>query len=174
MSVPAKNQEVNKMESTLGEKKNTGELLQLVSFKLGNEEFGIDILMVQEINRMLEITKVPKSPDFIEGVINLRGRVIPIINLRKKFGLPDKETDESTRIVVVNLSDKVIGMIVDAVSEVLRLSSNTVEPPPPMVSGVESEYIKGVGKIDDKLLILLDLNKLLSGKEQDMLGNMAR
>jgi len=174
MSVPAKNQEVNKMESTLGEKKNTGELLQLVSFKLGNEEFGIDILMVQEINRMLEITKVPKSPDFIEGVINLRGRVIPIINLRKKFGLPDKETDKSTRIVVVNLSDKVIGMIVDAVSEVLRLSSNTVEPPPPMVSGVESEYIKGVGKIDDKLLILLDLNKLLSGKEQDMLGNMAR
>lgn len=163
------------MESTLADKtKNTGELLQLVSFKLGNEEFGIDILVVQEINRMLEITKVPKSPDYVEGVINLRGRVIPIINLRKRFALPERERDKATRIVVVNINNRIIGMIVDAVSEVLRLPVNTIEPTPPMVCGIESEYIKGVGKIDNKLLILLDLSKLLTLKEQEMLENAAR
>ncbi|HRY29371.1 MAG TPA: chemotaxis protein CheW [Elusimicrobiota bacterium] len=162
------------MDATLTEKKEGGKLLQLVSFKLGKGEFGIDILMVQEINRMLDITRVPKSPDFIDGVINLRGRVIPILNLRKRFGLPEKEHDKSTRIVVVNVNNKILGMIVDAVSEVLRLPSSTVEPPPPMVSGIESEYIKGVGKIDEKLLILLDLNKLLTSKEQQMLEHVAK
>lgn len=160
------------MESTLADKrKSTGELLQLVSFKLGNEEFGIDILIVQEINRMLEITKVPKSPVFVEGVINLRGRVIPIINLRKRFGLPEKDKDKETRIMVVNINNRVVGMTVDAVSEVLRLPIDTIEPPPPMVSGIESEFINGVGKIGNKLLILLDLNKLLSTKEQEILDH---
>jgi len=162
------------MESTLAEKRSQGELLQLVSFKLGNEEFGIDILMVQEINRMLEITKVPKSPDFIDGIINLRGRVIPIVNLRKRFGLEPREKDKATRIIVVNINNKVLGMIVDAVSEVLRLPASTVEPPPPMVSGIESEYIKGVGKLEDKLLILLDMNKILTMKEQQLLENVAK
>ena len=98
------------MKTTLSQEKNTGELLQLVSFNLGNEEFGVDILMVQEINRMLEITKVPKSPEFVEGVINLRGHVIPIINLRRRFGLPLKEKDKQTRIIVVNIDDKVLGI----------------------------------------------------------------
>lgn len=158
------------MESTLAGKKTTSELLQMVSFSLGGEEFGVDILVVQEINRMINITKVPKSPEFVEGVINLRGRVIPIINLRKRFALPDKEKDKSTRIVVVNIEGNILGMVVDSVSEVLRLPADTIEPPPPMVSGMESEYIKGVGKVGDKLLILLDLNKLLSQKERQMLN----
>lgn len=163
------------MESTLSDKKkSSGDLLQLVSFQLGNEEFGIDILIVQEINRMLEITKVPKSPDYVDGVINLRGRVIPVINLRKRFGLPEKQRDKQSRIVVVNISNRVVGMVVDAVSEVLRLPANTIEPPPPMVSGIESEFINGVGKIGDKLLILLDLNKLLSVKEQKILDHVTK
>lgn len=162
------------MESTLGEARTKEELLQLVSFNLGSEEFGVDILMVQEINRMLDITKVPKSPDFVEGVINLRGRVIPIINLRKRFGLPGKDNDKQTRIVVVTIEGKILGLVVDAVSEVLRLPADTIEPPPPMVSGVEAEYINGVGKLDDKLLILLDLNKILTKKEKETLNNISR
>ena len=161
------------METIVTDKKNQGELLQLVSFNLGEEEFGLDILMVQEINRMLNITKVPKSPEFVEGVINLRGRVIPIINLRKRFAMADKEHDKQTRIVVVNIENKIIGLVVDAVSEVLRLPADTIEPPPPMVSGIESEYIKGVGKLDNKLLILLDLDKLLTNKEKELLEKAA-
>jgi len=143
-------------------------LLQLVSFQLGEEEFGVDILKVQEINRMLEIIKVPNSPVFVDGVINLRGKVIPILNLRQRFGLEKKEIDKKTRIVVVDIDGKVVGVVVDAVSEVLRLPVDTVEPPPSMVAGVESEYIKGVGKLEDRLLILLDLNKLLTTEEREM------
>lgn len=134
---------------------------QLVSFTLGNEEYGLDILKVQEINRMMGITKVPNAPDFIEGVINLRGRVIPIVNLRKKLAQSEKEFDKYTRIVVVNCQGKAYGLIVDAVSEVLRLSENSVEPPPPLTSSNRSEYVKGVGKLDKKLIILLDLDKLV-------------
>ena len=145
------------------------DLLQLVSFNLGNEEFAVDILKVQEINRMVEITRVPRSPHFVEGVINLRGKVIPIVDLRKRFNLEDKEHDKQTRIVVVDVDNRTIGLIVDAVSEVLRLPGDTIEPPPPLVAGVDSEYIKGVGKLEDRLLILLDLNKIFSKKEKDLL-----
>jgi len=153
-----------------GSKTTDEDLLQLVSFQLGEEEFGVDILKVQEINRMLEITKVPNSPVFVDGVINLRGKVIPILNLRQKFNLERKEIDKQTRIVVVDIDGKVVGLVVDAVSEVLRLPSDTVEPPPPMVSGVDSEYINGVGKLENRLLILLDLNKLLTTEEKEMLN----
>jgi purine-binding chemotaxis protein CheW len=130
--------------------------LPLLSFKPGNEEFGVDILQVQEINLMSEITKVPQAPSSVEGVINLRGKVIPIIDLRKRLNLEPKGYDRDTRIVVVNVSGNVTGMIVDAVSEVLRLAADTIEPPPELVGGVNSEYIKGVAKLDDRLLIQLD------------------
>jgi purine-binding chemotaxis protein CheW len=145
------------------------ELLQLVSFNLGNEEFAVDILKVQEINRMVEITKVPRSPHFVEGVINLRGKVIPIVDLRKRFNLGEKDRDKQTRIVVVDVDNKTVGLVVDSVSEVLRLQSNTIEPPPPLVAGIDSEYINGVGKLEDRLLILLDLNKIFSKTEKEML-----
>ena len=145
------------------------DLLQLVSFNLGKEEFAVDILKIQEINRMVEITKVPKSPDFVEGVINLRGKVIPIIDLRKRFNLPGSESTKQTRIVVVDIDNMVVGLVVDAVSEVLRLPANTVEPPPPIVAGIDSEYISGVGKLEDRLLILLELDKVLSKDEKKVL-----
>ena len=116
-------------------KKTGEELLQLVSFNLGDEEFGVEILRVQEINRVMDITKIPKSPDFVDGVINLRGKVIPVINLRRRFGLEEREDDKNTRIVVVEIDAKTIGFIVDAVSEVLRIPSSTIEPPPPLVAG---------------------------------------
>ncbi len=143
---------------------NPGEL-QLVSFNIGTEEFGVDILKVQEINRMVEITKVPQAPHYVEGVINLRGKVIPIVNLRKRFDLELKECDKNTRIVVVDIGGNIMGMIVDAVSEVLRLSTSTIEPPPEIVTGINSEYIKGVAKLDDRLLIFLDLSKVIDLSE---------
>ncbi len=143
----------------------TSELLQLVSFNIGSEEFGVDILKVQEINRMVEITRVPQAPHYVEGVINLRGKVIPIIDLRKRFNLEVKEYDKNTRIVVVDINGSIMGMVVDSVSEVLRLPSNTIEPPPEIVAGINSEYIKGVAKLEDRLLIFLDLSKVIDVAE---------
>jgi purine-binding chemotaxis protein CheW len=148
------------------------ELVQLVSFKIGSEEFGVDILKVQEINRMLEVTRVPNAPEHVDGVINLRGKVIPIINLRRRFGMERKERDKDTRIVVVELSGKVVGFVVDAVSEVLRIPRSVTEPPPSLVAGIEAEYITAVGKLEDRLLILLDLEKILSGDEKESLETL--
>ncbi len=108
---------------------NDNELIQLVSFDLGTEEYGIDILRVQEINRMVEITRIPQTPRFVEGVINLRGKVIPVMDLRTKFGLERKEHDRSSRIVVCDVDGSIVGMVVDAVSEVLRISASTVAMP---------------------------------------------
>lgn len=158
------------MEAT--HKRQDDELLQLVTFSIGEEEFGVDILKVQEIIRTMEITKVPRAPEFVEGVINLRGKVIPIIDLRRRFGLDFKTHDKDTRIIVIEINNIVVGFVVDAVSEVLRIPANTVEPPPPVVAGVDSDYISGVGKLQDRLLILLDLDKLLSSEDLDMLGNV--
>lgn len=141
------------------------ELLQLVSFNIGSEEFGVDILKVQEINRMVEITKVPQAPHYVEGVINLRGKVIPIVDLRKRFNLELKEYDKNTRIVVVDIGGNIMGMVVDSISEVLRLPSSTIEPAPEIVTGINSEYIKGVAKLEDRLLIFLDLSKVIDMNE---------
>lgn len=141
------------------------EILQLVSFKVGEEEFGVNILQVHEINRMTEITRVPKAPDFVEGVINLRGKIIPIIDLRKRFGLPPKERDKNIRIIVVDIKGQTIGFIVDSVSEVIRLPRENIDDAPDLVTGIDAEYIKGVGKMDNKLLILLDLEKILTRQE---------
>lgn len=158
------------------EKKNEGpsdELLQLVSFTLGDEEFGVDILKVQEINRMVTVTSVPNAPVFVDGVINLRGKVIPIIDLRTRFGMPRREHDRNTRIIVVELEGKVVGFVVDAVSEVLRIPKNVTEPPPAVVTGVNTDYITAVGKLEDRLLILLDLEKVFSIEEKSSLKDVA-
>ena len=154
-------------------KSELNELLQLVSFKISNEEFGIDILSVQEINRMLQITKVPNTPDFIEGVINLRGRIIPVIDLRVKLGMMRKEHSKDTRIVVVDIKQKTVGFIVDEVNEVLRIPKSITEAPPDMVNSINSEYIISIGKLEDRLLILLDLEKMIPESEYNLLENAA-
>lgn len=146
------------------------ELLQLVSFAIGDEEFGVDILKVQEIIRMVEVTRVPNAPEHVDGVINLRGKVIPIISLRRRFGIERKENDKYTRIIVVELSGKVVGFVVDAVSEVLRIPRSVTEPPPSIVAGIDAEYITAVGKLEDRLLILLDLDRVLSNEERATLA----
>ena len=135
------------------------DLIQLVTFRIGEEEFGVDILAVQEIIRMMQITMVPRAPEFIEGVINLRGKVIPVINMRTRFNKPALDQDSNTRIVVMELENKIV--LVDGVSEVLRIPESTVEDPPPVVAGIGSEYIRGIGKLDNRLLILLNLDNLL-------------
>lgn len=142
-------------------------LLQLVSFKIGEEEFGIDILAVQEIIKMQEISKMPNTPDYVEGIVNLRERVIPIIDLRKRLNFNSKMADKDTRIIVVDVKGTIIGFIVDEVSEVLRISSDITEPPPEMTTNVNTNFITAVGKLEDRLLILLDINKILSNEEVD-------
>jgi len=142
-----------------------GELLQLVSFEVGDEEYAVPILCVQEINRIMQITRVPQSPPFVEGVINLRGRIIPVIDLRKRFGLNKLKDSNDVRIIVVEVASRVLGFTVDRVNEVLRINSSIVEPPPAMVCGHDSDYVQGVGKLDDRLLILLHLEKLFTTDE---------
>lgn len=155
-------------------KSNAADLLQLVVFELGGEEFGVEIMNVQEIIRMPEMTQIPQSPDFVEGVINLRGRIIVVVNLSKRFNLQSRVADENSRIIVVEIGKTVVGMIVDSVNEVLRIPKSSVEPAPELVmSKVSKNYLKGVGKIDKRLLILLDLARVLTVEEVAEISNLA-
>jgi len=142
---------------------------QLVIFQVANEVFGVDISTVQEIIRIQAITKIPKAPEFVEGVINLRGKVIPVIDLRERFGFEKTEETKSTRIVVIEVGEDTVGMIVDAVAEVLRLPVTAIEPPASIIEGVDSEYLRGIGKVDERLIILLDLEKVLTEMEKGRL-----
>jgi purine-binding chemotaxis protein CheW len=148
---------------------HTEDLFQLVSFVVDEEEFGVNILKVQEIIRPMAITRVPNAPSFVEGVINLRGRIIPVVDLRKRFGFPPLAHDDSTRIVVVELHDKVIGFMTDAVKEVIRIEQNVMEPPPDLAVGIDAHYIQNVAKLDDRLLIMLDLDAVISQEESEAL-----
>ncbi len=141
-------------------------LLQLVSFKVAGEEFGVDILKVQEINRMTQITKMPNAPYYVEGIINLRGRVIPVIDLRTKLNLPRIEKNANSRIIIVEINSKVLGFIVDEVSEVLRIPDNITEPPPSLTLNINSDFITSVAKLEDRLIILIDLEKIFSEEEE--------
>jgi len=152
--------------------KLSGQTMQVVSFALGSEEYGVDIAQVQEINRMVTITHVPRAPHFMEGVINLRGQLIPIIDLRTRFGMPRTEHTKNTRIVVTEIGTKRVGMVVDSVSEVLRLPIEQIEDAPDMIAGVDTEYIRGVGKMDERLIIMLDLARVISGNEKRDLENL--
>ncbi len=144
----------------------SGEERQLVVFQLGAELYGVDIARVHEIIRLQSITRVPRAPSFVEGVINLRGKVIPVVDLRRRFGLPTSEHTRATRTVVVEIGDQVVGIIVDSVSEVLRVSTSTIEPPSPVVAGIDSEYLQGIAKLPERLVILLDLDRVLAREER--------
>jgi purine-binding chemotaxis protein CheW len=140
--------------------------IQLVVFRLGMEEYGVPITQVKEIIHFSKPTRIPRAPNFIEGVINLRGKIIPVLDLNKRFGLETTDYGDQARIVVVEINEHTVGVIVDEVSEVLRLSTNNIEPPPAIIAGITANYLHGVGKLDDRLLILLDLNKILTVDEQ--------
>lgn len=145
----------------------SGNDIQLVVFKLGREEYGVSILQVQEIKRITEITRVPHSPDYIKGVMNLRGSVLPVIDLKKRLSLPPEEYTEDTRIIIIKVEEIVVGMIVDAVSEVTTIDQNNIEPPQAVVGGIAADYLSGVGKLENRLLILLNTDAII-GIGQDV------
>jgi purine-binding chemotaxis protein CheW len=147
--------------------------LQLVTFDIADEEFAIDILPVQEIVRMMTITRMPKSPPSVEGVVNLRGQITPVVDLRKRFGLEANDHGSDSRIVVVEVRGRVIGFIVDRVNEVLELSWDVVDPTPSIAGSVEREYLRGVAKLEGRLLILLDLERLFEPEETDRIASAA-
>jgi len=148
------------------EKNKTDSEVQMVAFKLEKEEFAVNIQQVREVLKMTQVTPLPRSARFIEGVINLRGEVIPVVDLRKRFELETQENKEETRIIIVEIRDNKVGLIVDSVTEVLRLPASSIQPPPSGIAGTRTDFIKGVGKIDDRLLILLNLEKILTTEEK--------
>jgi purine-binding chemotaxis protein CheW len=148
------------------------ELNQLISFRVGDEEYGLDILRVKEVIRLRGITRLPRAPSFVKGIINLRGDVIPIIDLRDKFGLEHRDYTEMTRVIVVDLEGKLVGMVVDSASQVVRIPSDQIDPPPPIVGGLSAEFVKGVGKHGDRLVILLDIDRILTMEEIVQLREM--
>ncbi|MHC1576333.1 MAG: chemotaxis protein CheW [Methanosarcinaceae archaeon] len=153
-------------EETIESTESGMDLLQLVVFQLGDEEFGVDVMQVKVIIRMPRITRIPQAPDYVKGVINLRGKINVVINLAKRFSQDSKEIDEHSRIIVVEVDTNEIGMIVDSVSEVKRIPRSDVEPAPAIItSKISEDYLRGVGKVDNRLLILLNLEKVLTGKE---------
>jgi purine-binding chemotaxis protein CheW len=137
-----------------------------VVFELANEHYGVDIAAVEGIIKMQAITVVPHAPSFVEGVTNLRGSVLPVIDLRKRFDLPEQEITQNRRIVTAAVNGLKVGMIVDAVSEVLRVPEEAIEPTPPRVTTVDSVFIAGIAKVDDHLVILLDLDRVLTVEEK--------
>jgi purine-binding chemotaxis protein CheW len=146
-------------------------IIQLVGFRLDNEDYAIAITKIQEIIVMKPITRIPQVPDFIEGLINLRGSVIPIVNLRKRFGLPSRDVDDETRTIVVNIQDKTVGCIVDAVTEVRRINRDQIQPPPLSVLAISHQYIAGLARLDDRLLIILDIERLFEDQSQIVSGS---
>ena len=147
--------------------------LQLVGFRIGKEMFGVPIELVHEIVRVPEVTAVPDALEYVEGVINLRGKIISVVDLRKRFGEPDVHADRKNRILVANVEGTMVGLIVDAASEVLKLPNSEIEAPPSNVfDEAEVNYVTGVGKLNGRLIILLDLKKILDKGELRRLGDL--
>lgn len=146
---------------------------QCVIFSLGEEHYGVDIFQVREIIRVPPVTKIPGAPEWAEGVINLRGGVIPVLDLRKRFGMPPAPKDADRRIVVVELGEQNIGIVVDGVSEVLEIESGAIEPPSPFVVPAGASAVWGIAKVKERLIILLDLDAVLSGEEKARLMALA-
>jgi purine-binding chemotaxis protein CheW len=142
------------------------EELKVIVFTLGQEEYGIEVDKVRTIERMMPITRVPKTPAFVKGVINLRGVVIPVIDLRGRFGLPETEAGENSRIIIVAANDLEVGFIVDSANDVVDIMSDAIDVPPEVVGGIKAKYLSGVAKFgDDRLLILMNLSEVLNRSE---------
>ncbi|MCM3782939.1 chemotaxis protein CheW [Neobacillus mesonae] len=147
--------------------------MKVIVFKLGSEEYGIEVEQVQTIERMLPITRVPKTYSFVKGVVNLRGVVIPVIDLRGRFSLPEGEYTDHTRIIMVTVQEMQVGFIVDSANDVIDINESNIENPPEIVGGVKAKYLRGVAKLDDeRLLIMLNLVEVLNKSEVVMLEGM--
>ncbi len=156
----------------VGDSAKLDELVQLVSFMLADEEYGVEVLKVREIIRIPTITKMPNVPQHVEGIINLRGKVIPIISMRRRFGLMEYESNVQTRIIIMDVAGSQTGFIVDAVSEVIRIHSSEIQPPPSMVlsGGIGQEFITGVFNHTERLLIIMDIDRMFSEVERESFG----
>ncbi|AHM56285.1 chemotaxis protein CheW [Peptoclostridium acidaminophilum DSM 3953] len=138
-----------------------------VIFKIKDEEYGVDIMKVKEVSEFKKSTSIPNSPSFVDGIINLRGDITPIISLKKKFNIPvEKGYDDSSRIIVVNMNDKLVGFAVDEASQVISIDDSNIDPPPEIVTGLDRRYINGIGKLQNRIVIILDLEQVLSEREQ--------
>tara|TARA_Y100001960_G_scaffold100317_1_gene107739 strand:- start:1781 stop:2290 length:510 start_codon:yes stop_codon:yes gene_type:complete len=148
--------------------------LQLVIFSLLGEEFGVSIHDVREIISNTQITPVPQAPSFVEGVINLRGQIIPVVDLRKRFNLEENTDKTEVKVVIIEVNDNVLGLVVDSVSEVLNIPSDSIKAPPALVAnGIGAEYIKGIGQYNEKMIILIDLQKVFSADELRSVSDLA-
>ena len=143
----------------------TGQLKQLISFTVGEEEYGLELLRVKEVIRMRQITWLPRAPHCVKGIINLRGEVIAIIDLRDRLGLSSIEQTATTRVIVVEVEGRSVGVVVDSASQVVRVPANQFDPAPPVMGKAAGEFIIGVGKIGEKLIILIDVDRILSVEE---------
>jgi len=150
-----------------------GSIFEFLSFKLGREEYGVDIQTVQELRGYDTVTRVANSPDYLKGVINLRGIIVPIIDMRIKLGLGTPTYDQFTVVVVLNLGGRVIGMVVDSVSDVTTLVREQIKPAPQLGSAIDANYLIGLGTIDDRMLILIDVMKLMSSAELGLIEKAA-
>jgi purine-binding chemotaxis protein CheW len=145
------------------------EVKQLISFTVGAEEYGLELLRVKEVIRMRQITWLPKAPSCVKGIINLRGDVIPIVDLRERFGLASQEHTAMTRVIVVEVESRMVGMVVDSASQVLRLASDQFDPPPAVMGEASRDFITAVGKLGEKLVIMIDVDKILSSQEMSQM-----
>lgn len=144
---------------------------EFLSFKLGAEEYGIDILKVQEIRSYEQPTRIANAPAFIKGVVNLRGVIVPLLDLRLKFGLDNAEYNDFTVVIVLNVSRRVVGVVVDSVSDVLQLAAEHIKPPPQFGSAVDSSFITGIGSVEERMMILMDIEALIASAEVGLTGS---
>jgi purine-binding chemotaxis protein CheW len=146
---------------------------EMLVFRLANEEYGVDILKVQEIRGYEKVTPIPRSPDYLKGVVNLRGIIVPVIDLRVKFAMPDPTYDSFTVVIVLRIAGRIIGVVVDAVSDVVRLAPNEIREAPKLGAMVDSSYLSGVATQGNRMILALDIEKLLSANEMSLLGEAA-
>lgn len=146
---------------------------EFLAFTLGKEEYGIDILKVQEIRGYETVTRIANAPDFVKGVVNLRGIIVPIVDMRIKFNLGEPTYDQFTVVIILNIGGRVVGMVVDSVSDVITLSSEQIKPAPEMGTALNTDYLIGLGTLDQRMLILVDIDKLMSSSEMGLIEKIA-
>jgi len=153
------------------EHKTSEESRELLTFTLGREEYGIDILKVQEIRGYEAVTTIANAPEFIKGVINLRGIIVPIVDMRIKFKLERVNYDETTVVIILNIAQRVVGMVVDGVSDVTTLKADEIKPAPEFGSGLDTQYLQGLGTIDERMIILVDIEKLMTSRDMELIDS---
>jgi purine-binding chemotaxis protein CheW len=148
-------------------------VLEALAFKLGNEEYGIKILKVQEIRGYEAVTRIASAPDHVKGVVNLRGTIVPIVDMRIKFKLGEPTYDQFTVVIILNIQDRVVGMVVDAVSDVISLTAEQIKPAPDMGGALNTDYLVGLGTVDERMIILVDIDRLMSSEEMGVIESLA-